>query len=313
MRQLIALGLLLGTFSVFAHKTDSVGTKVRNGKVYIMHKVEAQQGLYSISKKYNVPLQVLITENPGSDKVIRTDQIIWVPTEIAPIMEEKVVVDYFDHSDPIKNKPVIKGKSDSKEVSTFAKYHVVQKGETLYSIAKKYNTSEEMIKTLNDLDGSVLSLDQRLLVQDGKAKSTKVANNVDEDYSNTKAQVDGEKYKDKGFETEVETSGSTSPSGYSIKVEKLVEYNIEKVEEVGTATIGGEKVPTDKNFALHFNAPIGTVLMVTNPDNKKTVFVKIVGNFPKSESSSEIIRLSQSSAEQIEFNSKGNILLSYAR
>jgi len=311
MRQLIALSLLLSTFFVFAHKTDSVGTKVRNGKVYIMHKVEAQQGLYSISKKYNVSLQQLISENPGSDKVIKTDQIIWVPTNLSPKLEEKVVKDYFDQ-DPVKNKPATKVKSDSKEVGTFAKYHTVQKGETLYSIAKKYGTSEEMIKTLNNLDGSILSLDQRLLVHDGKAKSTKVTS-VDEDYSNTKAKVDAEKYTDKGLDTEVETSGTTSPSGYSIKVEKLVEYNIEKVEETGTATIGAEKVPTDKNFALHFNAPIGTVLMVTNPENKKTVFVKIVGNFSKNESSSEIIRLSESSAEQIDFRSKGNILLSYAR
>ncbi|MEY2924404.1 MAG: hypothetical protein RLZZ337_952, partial [Bacteroidota bacterium] len=136
---------------------------------------------------------------------------------------------------------------------------------------------------------------------------------VDDDYANTKAKIDASKYKEKGFDTQVETSGTSSPSGYSIKVEKLIEYNIEKIEETGTGTVGGEKVPNDKNFALHFNAPIGTVLMVTNPDNKKTVFVKIIGNFNKAEMSSEIIRLSPSSAEQIDFTSKGNVLLSYAR
>ena len=311
MRKLITLGFMISTIFVFANKADSVGTKVRNGKVYIMHKVEPQQGLYSISKRYGVPLKTLISENPGSDKVIRVDQIIWIPTEDIPVLEEKVVKDYFDNSaGKVKDKPKTKG--NSTEVSTFAKYHTVKKGETLYSIAKKYDTSEEMIKTLNNLNGEVLSLDQRLLVQDGKASSTKVKK-VDEDFANTKAKVDETKYKDKGFDTKIETSGTTSPSGYTIKIEKLIDYNIEKIEETGTGTVGGEKVPVDKNFALHFNAPIGTVLMVTNPDNKKTVFVKIIGNFNKQETSSEIIRLSQSSAEQIDFSSKGNVLLSYAR
>jgi LysM repeat protein len=311
MRKVIALGLLVFSLVANAHKTDSVGTKVRNGKVYIMHKVEPQQGLYSISKKYNVPLKTLIAENPGSDQVIKVDQIIWIPTEVDPVMEEKVVKDYFDNSDG-KVKDIPKVKNESKELTTFAKYHTVQKGETLYSIAKKYETTEEMIKTLNNLNSEVLSLDQRLLVQDGKAESTKVTK-VDDDYANTKAKIDASKYKEKGFDTQVETSGTSSPSGYSIKVEKLIEYNIEKIEETGTGTVGGEKVPNDKNFALHFNAPIGTVLMVTNPDNKKTVFVKIIGNFNKAEMSSEIIRLSPSSAEQIDFTSKGNVLLSYAR
>ena len=54
---------------------------------------------------------------------------------------------------------------------------------------------------------------------------------------------------------------------------------IEKVEETGKTLVGGGKIPSDKNFALHFNAPIGTVIMVTNPENKSTVFVKVTGNF----------------------------------
>ena len=53
--------------------------------------------------------------------------------------------------------------------------------------------------------------------------------------------------------------------------------------------------------------------MVTNPENKNTVFVKVVGNFMKGENSSEIIKLSNISAAKIGVKPKSKILLSYAR
>ncbi|NNJ56680.1 MAG: LysM peptidoglycan-binding domain-containing protein [Bacteroidia bacterium] len=316
MRQIIAFGVLFCSFFAFAHKADSVGTKVKNGKVYILHKVEQGQGMYSISKRYGVPLKTLIDENPGSDKVIKTDHIIWVPTEAKPVLEEKVVTDYFENNDiVIKDRPeVVKEKTTTTttEVSTFAKYHIVSPGETLYSISQKYKTSVEMIQTLNGLETTALSEGQKLLVQDGKA-TTKTVSVVDEDYEAVKEKLEEKKYEELGFDTVVETETKQSSSGYSIKVEKLVEYNIEKVEETGVGVIGGDGVPSDKNFAAHFNAPIGTVIMVTNPSNEKTVFIKVISNFVKSEESSTIIRLSEQSANQIGFSTNSKVLLSYAR
>ena len=52
---------------------------------------------------------------------------------------------------------------------------------------------------------------------------------------------------------------------------------------------------------------------MTNPENKNTVFVKVTGNFEMKEGSSEIIKLSESSAKQIEITDKSRVLLSYAR
>ncbi len=316
MRQILLLFTLTCSVFVFAHKTDSVGTKVRKGKVYIVHKVEQGQGLYSISRKYGVSLKDLVAENPGSDKVIKTDHFIYVPTNQKPVLEEKVVTDYFQGSGKteIKNKPkeVKEIKKSTEEVSTFAKYHVVKPGETLYSISRLYNTSVEMITTLNGISGTNLSDGQRLMVQDGKATS-KTVTNVDKDFEEMKDKVDEEKYKDLGFDTKVEKATNTSPSGYSISVEKLAEYNIEKVEEKGTATINEKDLPANKNFAYHFNAPIGTVILVSNLENTKSVFVKIVGNFEKKEESSEIIKITPQTAEEIDFTSKSRVLLSYAR
>lgn len=43
--------------------------------------------------------------------------------------------------------------------------HVVQKGDTLYSISKKYNTSVEEIKKMNGLNGNTISIGQILSVK----------------------------------------------------------------------------------------------------------------------------------------------------
>jgi len=316
MKNLIVLTFILIGQTALAHKTDSIGIKVKNGKTYVIHKVEKGDGLYSLSKQYNISLKSIIEENPGSDKVIAIDQLIWIPTGKVAVMEEKVVKDYFSNAGNIKDNPRIQDNADeTTEVSTFAKYHKVISGQTLYSISVLYNTSVEMIKTLNGLKNNELSEGQRLLVQDGKAVKTEVLKAddvVETDYENMKKEMD-KNYEDVGFKSDVETKVKKEPDGYTIKIEKLVEYNIEKIEETGTCFIGADKIQSDKNLALHFNAPIGTVVMVTNPQTKSTVFIKVIGNFEKDEKSSQIIKLSSASAEQIGVKSKDPIMLSYAR
>ena len=65
MNKIITVLLLIVSIAASAHKTDSVGTKVKNGTSYILHMVEKGDGLYSISKKYGVSLKEIVAENPG--------------------------------------------------------------------------------------------------------------------------------------------------------------------------------------------------------------------------------------------------------
>ena len=264
----IASALTLCSFS-FAHKHDSIGTRVKNGKVYIIHKVEKGDGLYSLSKRYNVPLTDLIKENPGSAEVIKLGQLIAVPTSKKAVLEQKVVKDYFNEP-RITDKPKVNPNPTKQDVSTFAKYHTVKAGETIYSIARLYNTKQSLIMSLNNLENTTLSLGQKLLVHDGKAVTKTV--DVEKDLENVKEKLDEDKYKEKGFDTDVTTETQASTSGYTRKVEKLIDYNIEKVEENGTGVVGDAKLPSDKNFALHHDAPVGTVIMVTNQENQKSIF-----------------------------------------
>lgn len=302
------------SFQVFAEKADSVGTKVKNGKVYILHKVEKGQGLYSISKKYSVSLTELIAENPGSEELIKVDQIIWVPTELPVKLEEPVVEEFFEKTEGVTDDGVVDAQlEESSDITTYASYHVVQKGETLYAIARKYNTSVDVIKSLNDLGSDMISEGQKLLVPGGVEENAANADSsrfeVELDEVAEELDIpDVEEVIEEAMEEEVEVEG------YSIKVIRMEEYDLEKVEETGSAIIDAEKVPSNKNFAYHFNAPIGTVIMVTNPENNKTVFVKVVGNFNRSSDSAVILKLSKLSAETIGLGPGGTpVNLSYAR
>lgn len=315
-KELILLLTLCSTMGALAHKTDSIGTKVKNGKMYILHEVKAGDGLYSISKRYSVSLKDIVAENPGAEEVIQIGQQIMIPTTQKPVLQDKVVTSFFEEKALPFGQYDKTNAADKVNVSTFAKYHVVTKGETLYAISKLHSTSVEMIKTLNTLQSDELAEGQKLLVQDGTAQAKTVDKGleVETEYTKMKKEMDTKKYVDLGYETAVETRQSApSAAGYTIRVEKLVEYNIEKIEEQGTAAVGASSLPDDKNFALHFDAPVGTVIMVTNPENKNTIFVKVTGNFLKKENSAEIIKLSESSAKQIGVSAKSKVQLSYAR
>ena len=45
------------------------------------------------------------------------------------------------------------------------KYHIIEKGETLYSISKNYNISVNYLKKINNLNSNSLSIGQRIIIE----------------------------------------------------------------------------------------------------------------------------------------------------
>jgi hypothetical protein len=72
-----------------------------------------------------------------------------------------IVQDSICHNPVVLDQPIPERKIDP------AVYHVVKNGDTLFKIARIYNTTPEAIIKLNKLkgDGSNLQLDQKLRVQ----------------------------------------------------------------------------------------------------------------------------------------------------
>ncbi|HEU4718626.1 MAG TPA: LysM peptidoglycan-binding domain-containing protein [Bacteroidia bacterium] len=103
----------------------SAKTEIVDGKKYYLHKVEKGQTLYAIAKAYDLTVNDIIVENPDAMNGIHPGQVLRIPFE--------------------KPKPVATAASSSD--STFV--IKVQQGQTLYSIAHQYNTTEDAILKLN--------------------------------------------------------------------------------------------------------------------------------------------------------------------
>lgn len=117
-------------------KTDTLRTKGT-------HIVKKGENLYRIARDYNMTIGELKEMNPGVD-VLR------------PGMKIRVV-----RTNIIKAK---NAEANTQQEDLIKTKHVVQKGETLYAIAKKYNTKVSVIRELNELVGNDLKVGQELWV-----------------------------------------------------------------------------------------------------------------------------------------------------
>ncbi len=67
----------------------------------------------------------------------------------------------YEYDDKVIGK---KGRRNKKKDDVAAKYHIVNKGETLYSISRKYGLTVAKIKSINGLDNNTISIGQKLFL-----------------------------------------------------------------------------------------------------------------------------------------------------
>ena len=124
-------------------ETDfSVSTK----PYYTTYTVKKGDTLYSIAKKYNIPVNTLIIDNALQNTVLAIGQVLNIRT---PTSEELTVEECFGEDYTPPTKEVI---------------YTVKRGDSLYSIAKIYNTSVDNIKSKNNLKTNTLSIGQQLKI-----------------------------------------------------------------------------------------------------------------------------------------------------
>lgn len=153
MRNFIFIFLLSFGFSFSACSqtaTKSSNIQTINGKKFYLHKVEKGQSLYAISKLYETDLNAIVIENPEAIDGIKTGQELKIPFD-KPKVEELSRADYEKYQ-----------------------IHKVAKGETLFSIAKKYNVSEESIALLNPQAKNGLKDGQQIKVVERKKQVEQV-------------------------------------------------------------------------------------------------------------------------------------------
>ena len=153
-------------------------------KVYIVQKGDT---LYSVAMANNTTVDELKKANNLTSNILSTGQLLKIPSALLP--ESTYIVKKGDSLYSIANKynttidelkrinnltsnilsigQVLKLPSDKvsdieKEENTIS--YTVQKGDSLYSIARKYSTTIDKIKDLNNLTTNLLSIGQVLLI-----------------------------------------------------------------------------------------------------------------------------------------------------
>lgn len=144
--------LVLSGLSFFSPeiKHDSIGMETINGKIFIVHKVDAGETLYAISKRYGVTIEQIVAQNPAADAGLEIEQILKVP--------------YI----PRTSKPVVQGKK-----------HIVTEKETLYSISKLYDITVDELKKWNNLTDNALSLGQELVIKNTNSLTSLPVNQLE--------------------------------------------------------------------------------------------------------------------------------------
>ncbi|HEY4196001.1 MAG TPA: LysM peptidoglycan-binding domain-containing protein, partial [Mucilaginibacter sp.] len=153
---LLTLTLTAFSLSVFARPlADSIGVENHNGKKVILHKLNPKDNYYSIGRRYHVSPKTIIQYNNNAKMTI--GNVIKVPTDIPFDEETKNVKAAPAHQNkPVLQAPVVQPTvtqpaatqpqqtqpANANDDGTPTQYKV-SAGETLYSIAKRFNTTVE--------------------------------------------------------------------------------------------------------------------------------------------------------------------------
>ncbi|MCF8223096.1 MAG: LysM peptidoglycan-binding domain-containing protein [Bacteroidales bacterium] len=120
---LFMLAVPAGLFSqVKVERSDD--KVIIGGEYYYIHVVDSLQTLYSISKAYNVDIEDITRENPPAVYGLRIGQALKIP-----VREERETKPEKDHERFV--------------------YHVLQQGESIYSLSSKYDIPQDKIIAAN--------------------------------------------------------------------------------------------------------------------------------------------------------------------
>ncbi len=111
---------------------DSIGIEEVNGQTFVLHKVEAKETLYSLSKRYNTSIEDIVKYNPEAEVGLKVEMVL----------------------------RILYSKNVNKQAAQ--KSHTVGPGQTLYSISQMYGISVADIKKWNNLSSNDLNVGQTL-------------------------------------------------------------------------------------------------------------------------------------------------------
>ena len=119
---------------------------------YIKYTVKKGDTLYSIAKEFDTTVDKIKSDNDLSSNNLEIGMVLLIQDNVNAV--EECFGEDFDILDNYMT-------------------YIVQKGDSLYSIAKKFNTTVNEIETLNNLDSINLSIGQELKIPNTYGNTTK--------------------------------------------------------------------------------------------------------------------------------------------
>ncbi|MEZ0538552.1 LysM peptidoglycan-binding domain-containing protein [Fibrella arboris] len=345
---------------------DSIGIERKDGKRFVLHRVDQGQTLYAVARRYNTSVDAIKAANPDlTDNSVRYDQLLRVPmaadvtlsrreqreAEKALKKEEKERAKAAERTAEaaatapktvVKAEPASKSR-DEKPVEKAATktaanpgtgIHVVETGQTLYSLAVRYSVTMADIRRWNDLGADGIQVGQSLIVSE-KAYEAKKADNASATATtkpkpaSTKPSepepvkleakpiitpaplpTPGTKPKAKPAEAKPAdakpTEKVTEPKATEPRSDNEPVTNVRKANvksEVGFADLIEGNDASTKYLALHRSAPIGTLVQVRNDITNQSLYVKVIGKLPDTGINNQVlIRLSGRAFEKLSPN-----------
>ncbi len=223
----------------------------------ISHTIKAKENLNALAEKYGTTVDAIKKLNNLRSIGLRVGQILKIPTTNGETDQQQEI------TQPIVTKAITNTSTPSTTKSDGNLEHTVATGETIYSIAKKYNLTTYQLTTANNLTSSELTVGQKLIIKGGKVVTNSA---VDEENS------DGQSMKDPSLR------------------QPASKYGLVRFDEKGIAIwIDDQDLDPSKMLVLHRTAPVGTIIRVTNPMTNRSAFTKVVGKFTENETTKDAI------------------------
>lgn len=324
MRSVFILCSLISLSAVGAEfARDSVRSEKRVAGLFVIHRVEQEETLFSLSQRYMSSISSIVEINALEGNAISIGQ--------------ELTILYNEKNENLLVDSVELGKKN---------IHLIQKGETLYSIARRYDLKVKDLRQLNNLSTNDISPGEYLIIGEGLIDTEVTADSVKIELMDTLAYVDtvavrapedeiplgfspylvqtGETLlsisRKKGVDLQMLKDWNELTSDYlrigqklmikdSIVFEnpsdslefytRLDEDGFERKYEIGIAAVISE-ISTTKFLALHRELSIGTELKIRNLMNNRVVHVKIVGQLPDTGINRNVLlRLSQPAFDRL--------------
>lgn len=325
---------------------DSTGVERRDGEVYVLHRVDRGQTLYSILKRYGATFAEYKTANPGAPNEVNSNQLLRVPYNrsraVAAAAEKTAAEPTAVRPEP---RPVETASADNRPSMAMRQpaaapppampptsqpaamparraasstttpapgpsprvaesAHEVQPGETLYSIARRYNLPVADLKRWNGLPDAGTVHTGQVLVLNGEIapkKPTKTAAEIAREQLKTpeakpvaKAPIPPPAPRPepaparpepaKTDEPEAKREPEEEPEAETRATRPVVAANpmasAKYRRETGLAEVIDVDDKSGRYLGLHRSAAVGSLVTVRNEANGQVVSVKIIGKLP---------------------------------